>query len=70
MQMPVMDGYQATRAIRAWERDQAHPTTPIVALTAFALKGDRSACLEAGCNDYLAKPIRKNILLHKLLAYV
>src|SRR5438477_249157 len=56
-QMPVMDGYAATREIRAWERAQGHARRiPIVALTANALPGDADACRDAGMDDYLAKP--------------
>jgi CheY-like chemotaxis protein len=54
-QMPVVDGYAATAAIRALSGAQAD--LPIVAMTANALKGDRERCLDAGMNDYLAKPI-------------
>ncbi len=61
-QMPVMDGYEATRAIREWEIGNARPATPIIALTADALPGTEAACREAGMNDYLAKPVRKENL--------
>ncbi len=69
MQMPVMDGYTATRQIRAWEEQQNRTPTPIVALTSNALKGDMEKCLEAGCSDYVSKPIRKDILLDTLTKY-
>jgi CheY-like chemotaxis protein len=62
-QMPVMDGLTATRAIRAWERANNRTSTPIIALTASALKGDRETCLAAGCTAFLTKPIKQDVLL-------
>jgi len=62
-QMPAMDGLTATRGIRAWERANGRAPTPIIALTASALKGDRESCLAAGCTAYLTKPIKQDVLL-------
>jgi CheY-like chemotaxis protein len=59
-QMPVMDGFEATKAIRKAEGPFVH--VPIVALTASVLAGQRSKCLGAGMDDYLAKPVRKDAL--------
>jgi two-component system sensor histidine kinase/response regulator len=68
IQMPVMDGYDATKAIRAWEREHDLPPTQIIALTALALKEDGIKILDAGCNAHMTKPIKKHTLLEVLLA--
>ena len=65
-QMPVMDGLTATRTIRAWERANGRSPTPIIALTASALKGDRETCLAAGCTAFLTKPIKQEVLLQTI----
>lgn len=57
MQMPVVDGYTATKKIREFEID-----TPVVALTAHAMVGDAQQCYDAGCNEYLSKPIEEELL--------
>ena len=65
-QMPIMDGLTATRVIRAWEQANDRPPTPIIALTASALKGDREQCLAAGCTAFLTKPIKQDVLLQAI----
>ena len=65
VQMPVMNGYDATRAIRERER-ATRRRTPIVALTAHAMREDRRICLEAGMDDYLGKPIQSRELISVL----
>jgi CheY-like chemotaxis protein len=62
VQMPVLDGLQATAAIRAWEKTNALPRTPIVALTAYALAGDRERFIEGGMDYYLSKPLSQQAL--------
>ena len=69
MRMPVMDGYTATGEIRKWEEENRKDATPIIALTAHALMEDRQKCLDAGCTDYLSKPLKKADLLRKIRAY-
>ncbi|SFR44103.1 Signal transduction histidine kinase [Marinobacter daqiaonensis] len=68
--MPVMDGFEATEAIRDWERRQNVRQTPIIALTADALPHTESHCHKAGMNDYLAKPVRKHQLRTVLSRWV
>ncbi len=70
MQMPVMDGYEATSLIRAWEKEQARVPTPILALTANAFTEEREKSLAAGCTAHLTKPIKKKTLLTAIADYV
>ena len=65
--LPLMDGYEATRQIRQLEQGRQ---VPIIALTANALQGDREACLEAGMNDYMAKPFKRADLQRILLRWL
>ncbi|NQU15629.1 MAG: response regulator, partial [Desulfobacteraceae bacterium] len=69
MRMPVMDGYAATGEIRKWEDENRKDATPIIALTAHALIEDKQKCLDAGCTDYLPKPLKKADLLKKIREY-
>lgn len=58
VQMPNLDGLEATRAIRKRESDSGRPRTPIIGLTASAMREDKARCLEAGMDAYLAKPVK------------
>jgi CheY-like chemotaxis protein/signal transduction histidine kinase len=66
MQMPVMNGFEATQKIRELDN---YKETPIIALTAFAMKGDREKCLEAGATDYIPKPIDSQEFIEKVKYY-
>jgi PAS domain S-box-containing protein len=66
IQMPQLDGWSATRRIRAWEAEHARPPAPIVALTASALEEDRRSSLAAGCTTFVAKPLGRTQLLSLL----
>jgi HPt (histidine-containing phosphotransfer) domain-containing protein len=61
-QMPVMDGYEATLALRQWEKDTGSKRIPVIAMTANAMHEARDKCLAVGMDDYLTKPIRLQVL--------
>ncbi len=66
IQMPVLDGYSAVRAIRKWELEEGKTPTPIIALTASALEEDVRRAKEAGCDMHVRKPIKKATLLDSI----
>ena len=67
-QMPEMDGYEATAQLRRLEQGAEH--TPVIAMTAYAMKGDLEKCLEAGMDDYISKPMRYQALVDTLRRWV
>jgi CheY-like chemotaxis protein len=70
-QMPVMDGFEATRRICAMkESGGVRKGLPVIALTANAMKGDRQRCIEAGMDDYITKPVRKKDLKEKIYLWI
>lgn len=69
IQMPLMDGYEATRHIRTWENEEGMQPTTIIALTAHAFEEHRRACQEAGCTDFLEKPIFREQLFQIIKRY-
>ncbi len=66
-QMPVLDGYAATGRLREREAARGLPRTPVIAMTANAMAGDRQRCLDAGMDDYLSKPVSRDQLEARLL---
>jgi CheY-like chemotaxis protein len=70
IQMPVMDGYTATRMIRRREESRAGSRTPIVALTAHSCEEDIRRCKDAGCDDHIAKPFKKKVLMQYLAQHI
>jgi PAS domain S-box-containing protein len=69
VQMPVLDGYAATRQIRAWERERARNPTPVLALTAYALEAETAKAAEAGCTSLVTKPIKFAELMQAIEKY-
>ncbi|MBU2871055.1 response regulator [Colwellia sp. E2M01] len=69
-QMPEMDGYEATKRIRAGEAGAENIAIPIIAMTANAMQGDKEKCIEAGMNDYLSKPIEPSSVITKLALWL
>ena len=70
IQMPEMDGFEATAKIRAWQAAKAKRPIPVIAMTAHALKGDRERCLDGGMTDYISKPVRPADLLDMVARHV
>ena len=66
IQMPELDGYAATRAVRAFEEEWGRAPTPVIALTANATADDMRRSMAAGCSEHLSKPILKQVLLDAL----
>ena len=70
VEMPLMDGYEATRRIRASEQKKGSTRVPIIAMTAHALKGDREKCMASGMNDYIPKPFNPHQLQAMLIKHI
>ena len=69
-QMPEMDGFEATKAIRELQEQEKIKPTPIIALTANAMKGDRELCIKAGMDDYITKPVKKDTLQTSIAKWI
>ncbi len=69
-QMPEMDGYEATRIIRRQGSKALNPGIPIIAMTALAMQGDREKCIQAGMNDFIAKPVKRRELAEMLISWL
>jgi osomolarity two-component system sensor histidine kinase NIK1 len=67
VQMPIMGGFEATGRIRGYERENGLSRTPIIALTAHAMLGDREKCIQAQMDEYLSKPLKQNQMMQTIL---
>jgi len=67
IEMPVMDGFAAINILKA---DPVTKSIPVIALTAFAMQGDREKCMEAGCDDYITKPLDTRAFVTKVEEYL
>jgi osomolarity two-component system sensor histidine kinase NIK1 len=67
VQMPIMGGFEATAKIREWELENGLSRSPIIALTAHAMVGDKEKCIEADMDEYLSKPLKQNQLIQTIL---
>jgi osomolarity two-component system sensor histidine kinase NIK1 len=67
VQMPIMNGFESTAKIREWERDHNLNKSPIIALTAHAMVGDREKCIEAQMDEYLSKPLKQTQLIQTIM---
>ena len=69
IQMPIMDGYAATQAMRSWEVENQKQKTPVLALTAYVMSEDVKKIMAAGCDRHVTKPIKKSLLLEVISDY-
>ena len=69
-QMPEMDGFEATSIIRRQGSKALNPCIPIIAMTALAMQGDREKCIQAGMNDFIAKPVQQRELAEMLARWL
>jgi len=69
-QMPVMDGYEATQGLRAFEEENSLQHLPVIAMTANAMEGDKEKCLAAGMDDYVSKPVNQQALKNTLAKWL